>query len=111
MEQQQPQKQQEIIITVEISFLKIALEQATAQVENNYISGCCNSHLKLTKKLNFEDLLWCWASEIDLNKKCWCCGAAAETSSFFGKKKPNPESGRQWNGNKMLPNQVFHNKV
>jgi hypothetical protein len=59
MEQQQRQKQLDIF-TVKICFLNIALEQATARVENNqdYISDCCDSHLRLTKKkLNLEDLL------------------------------------------------------
>ena len=59
MKQKQRQKQLDIF-TVKICLLNIALEQATDRVENNqdYISDCCDSHLRLTKKkLKFEDLL------------------------------------------------------
>jgi hypothetical protein len=59
MKQKQRQKQLDML-TVKICLLNIALEQATDRVENNqdYISDCCDSHLRLTKKkLNFEDLL------------------------------------------------------
>ena len=59
MKQKQRQKQLDIF-TVKICLLNIALEQATDRVENNqdYISDCCDSHLRLTKKkLKIEDLL------------------------------------------------------
>jgi hypothetical protein len=51
IEQKQRQKQLDIL-TVKICFLNFALEQATDRVENNqdYISDCCDSHLRLTKK-------------------------------------------------------------